>query len=208
MQRGIYGVRLGLKTPRISTRANMSHPHIQDEKETVQHYEGDEHPKVDKEAAVVDDYVPGSPEEKALVRKIDRHLLPVLWVMYIFNYIDRTNIGVSCVPSIWPCTSVDEVERQSRRNAGRLQVDFERLFVDPLHLFRRKFKLFLGMQRSASHNSRISYSRSPQTCFSLDPSRLSSCMWLLRFIASHHCQLILQTRSHVRMGRCQSCGSR
>lgn len=40
-------------------------------------------------------YVPGSPEEKALVRKIDRHVLPMLWVMYIFNYIDRTNIGVS-----------------------------------------------------------------------------------------------------------------
>ncbi|RSH85433.1 hypothetical protein EHS25_004829 [Saitozyma podzolica] len=38
-------------------------------------------------------YVEDTPEEKQLVRKIDRHLLPMLWVMYIFNYIDRTNIG-------------------------------------------------------------------------------------------------------------------
>lgn len=40
-------------------------------------------------------YIPDTPEEKALVRKIDRHLLPMLWVMYVMNYIDRTNIGVS-----------------------------------------------------------------------------------------------------------------
>lgn len=31
----------------------------------------------------------GSAEERALVRKIDLRLLPMLWVMYIFNYIDR-----------------------------------------------------------------------------------------------------------------------
>nr|XP_019043076.1 hypothetical protein I302_08787 [Kwoniella bestiolae CBS 10118]OCF22006.1 hypothetical protein I302_08787 [Kwoniella bestiolae CBS 10118] len=36
-------------------------------------------------------YVPGSDDEKRLVRKIDRHLLPMLWLMYVFNY--RTNIG-------------------------------------------------------------------------------------------------------------------
>ncbi|WVQ78516.1 hypothetical protein IAT38_000602 [Cryptococcus sp. DSM 104549] len=38
-------------------------------------------------------YVPGSIEERKLVRKIDRHLIPMLWLMYVFNYIDRTNIG-------------------------------------------------------------------------------------------------------------------
>ncbi|OCF55072.1 hypothetical protein L486_07182 [Kwoniella mangroviensis CBS 10435] len=50
-------------------------------------------------------YVPGSDEEKRLVRKIDRHLLPMLWIMYVFkllewfkadrttSYIDRSNIG-------------------------------------------------------------------------------------------------------------------
>lgn len=36
-------------------------------------------------------YVPDPAEEKALVRRIDRRLLPVLWVMYIFNYIDRVS---------------------------------------------------------------------------------------------------------------------
>lgn len=40
-------------------------------------------------------YVPDTDEEKKLVRKIDKRLLPMLWVMYVMNYIDRTNIGVS-----------------------------------------------------------------------------------------------------------------
>ncbi|WVQ82889.1 hypothetical protein IAT38_005025 [Cryptococcus sp. DSM 104549] len=47
----------------------------------------------DKDASVDFVYVPGTVEEKRLVRKIDRHLLPMLWLMYVFNYIDRTNIG-------------------------------------------------------------------------------------------------------------------
>lgn len=37
-------------------------------------------------------FTPGSPEEKKLVRKIDLYLMPILWIMYIFNYIDRTNV--------------------------------------------------------------------------------------------------------------------
>lgn len=37
-------------------------------------------------------YVPGSPEEKKLLRKIDLRLMPILWIMYILNYVDRTNI--------------------------------------------------------------------------------------------------------------------
>lgn len=32
-------------------------------------------------------YVPDTPEERALVRKIDIHVLPMLWVMYIMNYV-------------------------------------------------------------------------------------------------------------------------
>ncbi|OJD29111.1 major facilitator superfamily transporter [Diplodia corticola] len=38
-------------------------------------------------------YVPGSAEEKKLLRKIDLRLMPILWIMYILNYVDRTNIG-------------------------------------------------------------------------------------------------------------------
>ncbi|KAJ5784634.1 uncharacterized protein N7503_009846 [Penicillium pulvis] len=32
-------------------------------------------------------------EEKALIRKIDLMLLPVIWVMYLLSYMDRTNIA-------------------------------------------------------------------------------------------------------------------
>ncbi|KAK7430521.1 hypothetical protein QQZ08_003040 [Neonectria magnoliae] len=39
------------------------------------------------------EYQPGTAEEKKLVRKIDCFLMPILWIMYILNYIDRTNIG-------------------------------------------------------------------------------------------------------------------
>lgn len=38
------------------------------------------------------DYVPGSDAEKRLLRKIDLRLMPILWIMYILNYVDRTNI--------------------------------------------------------------------------------------------------------------------
>ncbi|KGQ12572.1 putative transporter [Beauveria bassiana D1-5] len=44
------------------------------------------------------DFVPGSPEEKKLVCKIDLYLMPILWIKYVFNYIDRTNI-VSSTPA-------------------------------------------------------------------------------------------------------------
>jgi hypothetical protein len=43
-------------------------------------------------AEALRNYVPGSPEEKQLLRKIDLFLMPMLWIMYILNYIDRTNI--------------------------------------------------------------------------------------------------------------------
>lgn len=36
-----------------------------------------------------------SPEEKRLVKKIDWIMLPVLWVMYWFNYLDRNAITVA-----------------------------------------------------------------------------------------------------------------
>jgi hypothetical protein len=46
-------------------------------------------------------YIPDTDQEKRLVRKIDKRLMPMLWVMYVMNYIDRTNIGVSgfAIPS-------------------------------------------------------------------------------------------------------------
>lgn len=35
-------------------------------------------------------YVPGTDEEKALVRKIDMFILPTMWIMYLLSYMDRT----------------------------------------------------------------------------------------------------------------------
>lgn len=37
-------------------------------------------------------YVPGTEEEKRLLRKIDLLLLPTLWWMYVLAQIDRSNI--------------------------------------------------------------------------------------------------------------------
>jgi hypothetical protein len=31
--------------------------------------------------------------EKKLVRKLDMTLLPMVWVLYMFNYLDRNNIA-------------------------------------------------------------------------------------------------------------------
>ncbi len=38
-------------------------------------------------------YQPGTDAEKRLVRKIDIRLMPMLWLMYVFNYVDRTNVS-------------------------------------------------------------------------------------------------------------------
>ncbi|RJE26396.1 Major Facilitator Superfamily [Aspergillus sclerotialis] len=38
-------------------------------------------------------YVPGSKEEKRLVRKLDMWMIPMLWWMCVLCYLDRNNIG-------------------------------------------------------------------------------------------------------------------
>lgn len=38
----------------------------------------------------VEGYVPGTDEEKCLVRKVDMYLLPTIWLMYLLSYVDRT----------------------------------------------------------------------------------------------------------------------
>lgn len=35
-------------------------------------------------------YVPGTEEERQLVRKIDLYILPTMWLMYLLSYMDRT----------------------------------------------------------------------------------------------------------------------
>ncbi|CED82688.1 Permease of the major facilitator superfamily [Phaffia rhodozyma] len=67
----------------------------------IEHLESD--PKKDPERDYADSDIASvdrqsvllerSEEEKRLVRKIDKRLMPMFWVMYVLNYIDRTNIG-------------------------------------------------------------------------------------------------------------------
>ena len=42
------------------------------------------------EVMTVGGYVPDTEEERKLVRKIDWYLLPMIWLMYLNSYMDRT----------------------------------------------------------------------------------------------------------------------
>ena len=55
-----------------------------------QSYEHEDVVKMDDPSVEPDDYVPGSDEEKKLVRKIDLYILPMMWIMYLLSYMDRT----------------------------------------------------------------------------------------------------------------------
>lgn len=51
----------------------------------------DDKPKVSFSQDIRDgDYVSGTDEEKRLLLKIDLYLLPSIWFMYLFSYMDRT----------------------------------------------------------------------------------------------------------------------
>ncbi|KAL2204818.1 MFS general substrate transporter [Sarocladium strictum] len=64
------------------------------EKEMAKAEEHHEQVGISQELAnALREYTPGSPEEKKLVKKIDFFLMPMLWIMYILNYVDRMNIG-------------------------------------------------------------------------------------------------------------------
>ncbi|KAL1854959.1 hypothetical protein VTK73DRAFT_8632 [Phialemonium thermophilum] len=60
-------------------------------KDNMDEVEFGEHKSFD--ARATNDYVPGTDAEKKLVRKIDLHLLPTMWLMYLLSYVDRTNVG-------------------------------------------------------------------------------------------------------------------
>ena len=71
---------------------HLSDPQL-DSKAEIEHIDDVAH----KLKSAPDDiaYVPDTEAERRLVRKIDVRMLPILWIMYMFNYVDRTNIGVS-----------------------------------------------------------------------------------------------------------------
>jgi hypothetical protein len=74
------------------------------EKEMAKAEEHHEQVGISQELAnALREYTPGSPEEKKLVKKIDFFLMPMLWIMYILNYVDRMNIVSSREPSLYLC---------------------------------------------------------------------------------------------------------
>lgn len=58
------------------------------DKQSFEHDDNIIDPK--EESMAHDDYVPGTEEEKKLVRKIDLFILPMMWLMYLLSYMDRT----------------------------------------------------------------------------------------------------------------------
>ncbi|EGU73464.1 hypothetical protein FOXB_16025, partial [Fusarium oxysporum f. sp. conglutinans Fo5176] len=49
---------------------------------------------IQSEMGVVDHETPEWKEsEKRLVRKLDMTLMPMVWILYMFNYLDRNNIA-------------------------------------------------------------------------------------------------------------------
>lgn len=56
-----------------------------------------EHLEIEHEDTLSSFGSPYSPEskaaEKCIVRKLDTTLLPMVWVLYMFNYLDRNNIA-------------------------------------------------------------------------------------------------------------------
>lgn len=74
-------------TPRVDPEAGLP-PYDEDKKGVeVSHLEDGAVKGADKVDLTGYVYVPDTPEERALVRKIDIHILPMLWVMYIMNYV-------------------------------------------------------------------------------------------------------------------------
>lgn len=63
------------------------------EKDSVEYREDNDALANNDILALAATYVPGSDAEKAFVRKIDRHIIPTVWVLYTFSYLDRANIG-------------------------------------------------------------------------------------------------------------------
>ncbi|OSC96345.1 hypothetical protein PYCCODRAFT_1441111 [Trametes coccinea BRFM310] len=50
-------------------------------------------PSVDRDVVVEAEPVSPSVEEKRLVRKLDWRIMPIACIMYLFAYLDRTNLG-------------------------------------------------------------------------------------------------------------------
>lgn len=96
-------------------------------KQSIEHVEmgveGNDIVKLSQDEAELEEalrnYVPGTSEEKKLVRKIDLLLMPILWIMYILNYVDRTNIGNAKIAGM-----ADDLDLDDQRYAWVLSIFF------------------------------------------------------------------------------------
>ena len=89
----------------MSDEIKQSVSHIEDaadEKPTIEEASTAEvfiEPSVDAKIATLKEIV--GPDrvalEKKLVRRLDYMILPALQIIYILNYLDRTNIGTVCI---------------------------------------------------------------------------------------------------------------
>jgi hypothetical protein len=70
----------------------MSHDYQNEERKLSHEYVEDGGVDLNQ-VALAAQYVPGSDAEKKLVRKLDLHIIPTVWVLYTLSYLDRANIG-------------------------------------------------------------------------------------------------------------------
>lgn len=61
------------------------------------HSPDDDLPVAEKQESVHNDPIFSDPDfrkkEKKVVRILDFTMLPMLWILYLFNYLDRTNVA-------------------------------------------------------------------------------------------------------------------
>lgn len=71
-------------------------PSVKENTTGLEHKESSPDLSMEKGEVVHDEHV-DTPEwrarERKLVRKLDMTLLPVVWILYLFNYLDRNNIA-------------------------------------------------------------------------------------------------------------------
>lgn len=52
------------------------------------------------------------PAEIALVKKLDRYIMPTLWIMYWLNYLDRNAIALAKLSSLVEDTGISDTQYQ------------------------------------------------------------------------------------------------
>lgn len=78
----------------------MNTPNPAEEKVGADHADQVDDGVSEKNVAPHDDPIFSDPDyrskEKKMVRTLDFTMLPMLWILYLFNYLDRTNVACVC----------------------------------------------------------------------------------------------------------------